>query len=240
MLHHAVNTSNVGRLVEALDALRYRAGSEEGMGVLYGAPGEGKTTAMTYAVNRVSGVFLRARVTWTVTSMLKALCIELELEPGYFKDPMVEAVIDELRKRPRVIFMDESDYLLRQSEMLDVLRDIYDNAKVPIVLVGMEKIALKMGTSDRYNRFKRRITQWVKFDGISVPDTQSLISELCEIQVEEDVVEPLHAAGQANIGEIVRLLQEAEAYAGVNDLSAMGAVEFDEAGLFQGHSIPRF
>jgi len=222
MRNATVLTSNVEAFLGAVEALKKRSAGEEGMGLLWGLPGEGKSTTISYVTNTRGGVFLRARVTWTVTSMLRALMAELNLDGGRFRDPMIDQAIEELSRWPRPVFIDEADYLFRQTDMLDALRDIYDASKVPVILIGMEDIARKIRSNDRFNRFRRRITQWIEFKGLTLADTQLVARELCEVGVEDDLVERIHRETGGNIGHIVIALSLVEHFGKMNGIARVG------------------
>ena len=162
MKHEMAMTTNVRRFLAAVRELNDRSFTVEGMGLLWGQPGEGKSTTVAYATNTLDGIFLRANVCWTLTSMLGALMIELGQPRGRFRTPMHDAAVKCLMEHPRPIFIDEADYLLRQTNMLDEMRDIYDNTGSPVILIGMEEMARKVQAE---GRFGRRITQWVEFRG---------------------------------------------------------------------------
>ena len=81
MKHEMAKTKNIVNFVKAVERLQDRSPGSEGMGLLYGRPGEGKSTAVAYVVNKSGGVFLRANACWTVTSMLGVLVKELGFAP---------------------------------------------------------------------------------------------------------------------------------------------------------------
>jgi DNA transposition AAA+ family ATPase len=116
-------------------------------------------------------------------------------------------------ERPRPIFIDEADYLLRQADMLDTMRDIYDTTGSPVILIGMEEMARKVQTN---GRFARRITQWVEFDGIDLADTRVLADTVCEIGVADDLLAYVHKAARANIGRMTTALARIETFGRTN------------------------
>ena len=226
MKNKTVLTSNIRKFLLAMQALSERGVGGEGMGLLWGEPGEGKSTTIAYVVNSRGGVFLRARVTWTVTSMLQALMRELDLEPSHRRDPMIERAIEELMRHGRPIIVDEADYLFRQTDMLDALRDIYDSAGVPVVLVGMGDIARRIRTNERFSRFRRRITQWVEFAGLTMEDARRVADELCEVHVSDDLLARLHEETRGNIGRVVIGLERIERLGRSSRLDTVGLAEF--------------
>lgn len=221
----------------------------EGMGLLYGRPGEGKTTAVTHVVITYNCVYLRASVAWTPSTMLKTLCRELGLEARRSRFDMLEACAQELALSLRPLIVDEADYIARpgphRTDMLDALRDLYDLAQVPVMLVGMKDLVNKVKPSTRSNlkyadsdeaRFHRRITEVVEFDGLKLVDAQMVAGELCEIGIEGALVpgaakgsvvakgtliEHLFAECGGSIDRLVHELTRVERFGKKNDLDSV-------------------
>ncbi len=235
MKHKMAMTTNVRRFLAAVRELTDRPLGVEGMGLLWGLPGEGKSTTVAFATNSLDGIFLRANACWTVTSMLAALMVELGQPAGRFRAPMVDAAVRCLMEHPRPIFVDEADYLLRKSDMLDVMRDIYDNTGSPVILIGMEEMARKVQTN---GRFARRITQWVEFRGISIVDTRTLADTICDVGVEDTLLSRLHDAARANIGRMTTGLSRIETFARFNKLETVTAKAWGDRAFF--FDQPRF
>ena len=233
MKHEVVPTSNVIKAVTMMEDLRSASAGEEKMGLIHGDPGLGKTTAVTHLTQRTNGVFLRARVSWTVRSMLQSIQRELGQEPGHFSDPMVEEVVQSLALDPRPLIIDEADYLLRQIDMLDALRDIYDTAQVPVVLVMMKEAPRKIRSKSRLSRFKRRITQWVEFEPISLEDVERTAETMAEVEVQGGLLERIHEDTAGNMGKVVIALARVEEFAKTNDLTKVGLSEYGERPLDQ-------
>lgn len=210
MRHEMAMTKNVRRFLIAVQSLNDRPPGLEGMGLLWGLPGEGKTTTLTYVVNQLNGVYVRANACWCVSAMLGEIAHELGLERKRLKAPMMNDIIKKLMEEPRPIFVDEADYLLRQNDMIDALRDIYD--MVPgsaVVLVGMEEMAVKVRSN---GRFARRITQWIEFSGIDLGDARVVADTICEVPVADDLLAHLHGLSRGNIGRMTVGLARIETF----------------------------
>lgn len=229
MRHEMAMTTNVKRFLAAVRALNDRPTGVDGMGLLWGLPGEGKSTTVAYAVNTLDGVFLRANACWTVTSMLGALMVELGQAAGRFRAPMLDAAVRCLMERQRPIFIDEADYLLRQEQMVDVMRDIYDNTGCPVVMIGMEKLAREIQAN---GRFARRITQWVEFSGIGPADARTLADTICEVGVADDLLARLHEASRKNIGRMTTGLSRIEQLAKINGIDAVTLEQWGDRPFF--------
>ena len=237
MKHEMAMTKNMKRFLYAVRELQNRDLGIEGMGLLWGQPGEGKTTAIGYTVNALDGVFLRANRSWSMTGLLSALCAELELPSGRTRAPMFGNCIKKLMERPRPIFVDEADYMLRSFDMLDIMRDIYDLTGSPVILIGMEDLARRLQLADN-GRFARRITQWVEFDGIDTADARVLADTVCEIGVTVDLLEKLYQSARANIGRMITGLSRIETFGRTNNLAEVDAAAYGNRDFF--YDQPRF
>lgn len=208
-------TKNVKKFLAATKILMDRSPGVEGMGLLWGRPGEGKSTVIAFATRHTNGVFLRTNSCWSVTAMLRALSVELRLPQLRYRDPMLSAAVEALAANPRPIFIDEADYLLRNPAMLDALRDIYDLTGVPVVLIGMEDMAVKV---QAVPKLARRVTQWVEFSGVDLGDARVLADTVCEIPLDDALLARLHKAANGNVGRMVTGLARVEAFARSNSM----------------------
>jgi len=202
MRYELAKTKNVRNFYAVMGDLLNRPFGVEGMGVLWGEPGEGKTTVVAHATNQMNGICIRARRSWTMMSLLENIVTELNGVPAGRRSKMEDWIERRLmeNKEQRIIFVDEADYIFHSTDMLDVLRDIYDQTGTPIVLIGMEQIARRIQEN---GRLARRITSWVEFKGIDLEDARIVAEALCEVRVSDDLIAHLHREAKANIGRIV-------------------------------------
>lgn len=222
-------TKNLLRFMTSVEELMNRPAGTEGCGLLWGEPGEGKTTAVAYVANIYDAVFVRAVGCWTVTTMLGELCKELGGQRMLRRADMVEWICRQLAERPRPIFIDEADYLFRQEEMMDSIRDIYDLSGCPVILIGMEEIARKI---QQHARFARRITQWIEFQGVDLADARTLADTCCEARIADDLLKHLHTEARANVGRMIIGLSRIEKMAKASSLSEVTLAQWDGRELF--------
>ena len=229
MKHEMAMTKNMRRFMGAVDELMNRPQGTEGMGLLWGEPGEGKSTALAYVVNAMDGVFVRAVGCWTVTYALGEICRELGGQRMLRRADMISYIVEQLAKQPRPIFVDEADYLFRQFEMVDALRDIYDMSGCPVILCGMEDIARRI---QAHGRFARRITQWIEFQGIDLLDARTVADSLCEVGVHDDLLRHLHEQARGNIGRMVVGLTKIERLARATGLEVVTREQWGDREMF--------
>ena len=232
MRHVMAMTKNMRRFLGAVDELVNRPMGTEGMGLLWGKPGEGKSTSIAYVVNAMDGVYARAMSSWTVTSMLGYLCKELGGHRMLRRADMVDFIVEQLAGKPRPIFIDEADHLFdkpKKFEMAESLRDIYDMSGCPVILCGMEDIAR---TIQSHGRFARRITQWIEFRGIDLTDARTVAGEVCETGVEDCLLQHLHSEANGNIGRMIIGLSKIERMARASNIEAVGLDQWGDRELF--------
>ncbi|MBW4056964.1 MAG: AAA family ATPase [Proteobacteria bacterium] len=229
MKHAMAKTKNVQRFIAAIDALNNATPGTEKCGLLWGDPGEGKTTTVAYAANIYDAIFVRAVGCWTVTSMLGELCKELGGHRMCRRSDMIEFICKALADKPRPVFIDEADYLFAQESMLDAVRDIYDLSGCPVILIGMEDIARKIQNK---SRFARRITQWVEFSGIDMDDARTVVKECSEVEIDDDLLRHLHKEAAGNIGRIIIGLSRIEVFAKSNRLGTVTLRQWDNRPFF--------
>lgn len=210
MKHKMAIVKNIVALEGAYEALAQRGNGVEGMGLVFGDAGFGKTTAITWLRHKTNAVHVRALATWTQRSMLGAIMRELGVEPMYRSADNVQEIVRLLGEHNRGLYVDELDYLLGGGEMnklLDTLRDIHDLSKMPVLLIGMAGVQRKVA-----NRLQlaRRITQFVEFLKADKEDARTLTNTVCEVDVEDDLLEALHKDADGNIGLIANGLSTIE------------------------------
>lgn len=226
-------TQNVRRFLAAVRELNDRPRGVEGMAILWGEPGEGKTTTVAFACNIMGGVFLRANACWTITSMLAALSIELGLPIANQRAPMMAGIIKCLSENPIPIFIDEADYLFQQASMLDVMRDLYDMTGSPVIMIGMEEFSRNV---ESRGKFARRITQSVRFYGINADDARVLAETLSEVKLADDLLAYVHKEAKGNIGRMVTGIARIEQFGKLNALDTVTKKDWAARPLFYDQS----
>ncbi len=224
-----VPISNVSRLAEAGEALLNRAEGMPGMGLVYGASGFGKTTAVAWLATRQNGVFVRALATTTPSSLVESICKELGISRRATNVATIEAIVQRLAETNRPLFVDEADYIAESKRLVETLRDIHDLANVPVILIGMQH--LRRAVSAR-EQLSGRIAQWVEFQESTLDDARTLARELAEVEVADDLLQALHASARGTVRLIVVGLGRIEQFARSRALAKVGAADWPKAADF--------
>ncbi|MCK4783671.1 MAG: ATP-binding protein [Desulfobacteraceae bacterium] len=207
-------TKNVKKLLVAAGSLQDRSENVEGMSLVSGNAGTGKSWASTFAAIKVEGCFVRAKSIWRPVSMLADISSELGGEPTNRTQPMFNFIIGKLMETGRALFIDEADYMKDDKfGLLDLVRDIYDSSRAPVFLIGEENLKNNLSKNAR---FIRRITQEVDFTAIDMEDARTVTNTVCEVTVADDLLERLHGEAKGEIGLIANGLDAIESWAKTN------------------------
>lgn len=233
MRNKLAHVKNVAALQTAFEVLDTRDAGIPGMGLVHGFTGSGKTTAISWLVNRTRGVYARAFGTWTPHSMLAAIMHELGAEPLHRSAYMLKYIADALAVQARPLFIDEANYFAGDTKILDTLRDIHDVSNAPVILIGHE------GTEKRLvhrAQLARRISQWVEFKPLDLEDAAVLASTVCEIELAPDLLAELHSHTKGSIGLMTVGLARIESLAKAQGWTTLDAGTWNGRQFFLGNA----
>jgi hypothetical protein len=145
---------------------------------------------------------------------------------------MLDFVVTKLNsdnRAPRPVFVDEADYCLRDSEIIDTMRDIYDLSGSPVVLIGMEDIARRLRLN---KKVARRITQWIEFKGLDLEDARIVADSCAEVSIGEDLLQFLHVETRANVRRFIIGLTKIEKFALSNQMKVVSCADWGERPLY--------
>lgn len=233
MKNKIVLTKNIAALSDAAEALLRRAPGMPGMGLVHGETGAGKTTAVTWLVNRRNGVYVRANAVWTPSAMFAAILRELGRHAHGSCATMLGDIVEALSLSGRPLFVDEADYLIDSKRMSESLRDIHDMTSVPVLLVGMAGIDQRL--SGR-RQLTGRVMQDVQFGPLDREDAKTIARELCDLRVKADLLDYAVERAGRYIRNLVVALGRIEQYAKSRGMDSIGLAEWGKRDLITGHA----
>jgi DNA transposition AAA+ family ATPase len=219
-----VATSNVKLLFDAMDRLKDRDEGITGMALVYGEPGLGKTRAALKWAMENKGVFLRTKKLMTGRWLLEELVAELGDTPRHHSSDLFRQVIDQLIRHPRVIIVDEVDYLTKDGRVIETLRDIYDTTNTPIVFIGMAEADKRLA---RFKHIYDRFSEVIKFGEFKKSDIKSLADQMCDVQISDDGIDYIYKKSN-RFRQISALFHIAEKIAKRNNLRKISAEQLSK------------
>ncbi len=209
-----IKTANVKNFITLTNNLINRGEGVPGMALVYGEPGLGKTKVATWWAANNDAIFVSAIQVSTPRSLLEEIVKEMGEVPLFRSSDLFNQVVKYLIKDPKVLIVDEVDYLTTDKRGIEILRDIHDRTHTPVILIGMRfaKRNLK-----KYTHLTDRFSEVLHFEPFSTKETDTLINGLSEINFTEDAIKYIHQAG-FGFRQIVKFVDKAETIAEANDL----------------------
>lgn len=141
-----------------------------GMATFYGPSGNGKSMAAQYVAHNHDAVLVECKSLWTKKEMLIAMLKELGLPAKGTLNAMAELVAETLILEDKVLIIDEADYLVKKN-MIEVVRDIHQASKAPVILIGEELLPQKLRA---WERIHNRMLGWVRAEEGSLHELRLL------------------------------------------------------------------
>ena len=173
-----VKTNNVRNFIGLVKNLQNKPKNIPKMGLVYGEPGLGKSQTALWLACKYDGIYIRASNLMTSRWLVEEIVREMDELPRYLTSDNFNVVISKLIQKPKIIFVDEIDYLMNNYKSVETLRDIHDQTDCPIVFVGMGLAHRKL---ERYKHLYDRFSEIVKFETFGVGDLSQIFSQLSEI-----------------------------------------------------------
>jgi DNA transposition AAA+ family ATPase len=221
-----VKTNNVKRFITMMNNLQNRAEGVPGMGLVYGEPGLGKTQTIKWWAFKNDAILIRCNQMMSARWLLKEILDYMsEIKPYSISDSF-EEVIRNLILTPRVLIVDEVDYLtMDKNKSIEILRDIHNKTNVPVVLVGMTNARSRL---KKFSHLYDRLSEIVKFERFSKSDIKMIVKELSEIELTDCAIKYIHS-NLNRFRQIVKVINKAETIAKANGLSSIDEILIKEA-----------
>ncbi len=210
-----VKTNNVRNFIGLVENLQNKPKNIPKMGLVYGEPGLGKSQTALWLACKYDGIYIRASNLMTSRWLVEEIVREMDELPRYLTSDNFNVVISKLSQKPKIIFVDEIDYLMNNYKSVETLRDIHDQTDCPIVFVGMGLAHRKL---ERYKHLYDRFSEIVKFETFGGNDIAQIINQLAEIKFTPETIEYIHKKYN-RFRQIVQLINQMEIFAKDNNLT---------------------
>ncbi len=210
-----VKTQNVKNFIGLVENLQNKPKNIPKMGLVYGEPGLGKSQTALWLACKYDAIYLRATNLMTGRWLLEELVKELDEIPRFLTSDNFNLVVQNLKQKPKIIFIDEIDYLMNNYKSIETLRDIHDETNCLIIFVGMGLVHRKL---ERYKHLYDRFSEILKFETFGVNDLSQIFRQLSEIPFAPDAIEYIYLKYN-RFRQIVQLINQMENFAKDNNLS---------------------
>ena len=211
-----IEIENVKGANRVLKNLLERTRTENvGLGLFYGRAGLGKTRWATKTAQDNGYVYLRLESNITTKDFLKNLLSRLlhKTMPSYqvsgTQNEIYMQILDLLQSDPNItIFCDEIEYAFSNQRILASIRDLCDQSLATFVLLGMERAKEDI---QRLNQcyFSRCLSAF-EFKQLTLPDTEKIIYELCEVTVDNEIIKFIHNRSNGTMRIINKFIDSIE------------------------------
>lgn len=233
--HILSNTNNVkeGRL--ALQYLLSRPiAHQPGLGMIYGAPGLGKTQFSQRTAIQQNYVYLSAKKADSAKSFIAELTRLLLLRyyptsvPYSFgsRSTLFYRCIDMINENTStasmpVIMVDEVDNIVHEAHegIVGMLRDIVDNTAAVVLMIGMQDLknkVLKLNT-----HYYNRVVYFCEFKPLCHADVKLMSGDLCEIALSADLVKKISQQSKGDARKVIKYLRHYEELGKAHGLSSL-------------------
>lgn len=204
-----VRTSNVARLLAALEVLKGRGAPEACMLLVAGPAGMGKSRSGLWWAMQENAVHVRVKAAATPHWLLTDIVRELgDTAPAHSCEKLFAQAVGHLSKHPRAIVIDEVENALHDIKVIETARDISDLVEVPVLLIGREYVP---GRLKRYPHIWTRIAAQAQFGPATSDDIRKCATELSEVPIADAVCSVIEKQADGHIREVVKCIANAEA-----------------------------
>lgn len=223
-----IPTQNVIEADRCIEELASRPKLEMvGLGLIYGAPGLGKTTYASRAAFRNGWIYIRLESTTTTKTFATTLLRQLhkrfalgDLSLVGSSHNLFQRAIALLTAHPEtVIVIDEIDYGFKNHELLGTIRDIVDETLAIVLLVGMENAMERLLQINRY--YFDRCSQFYQFAPATIDDITAICTAVMDVTPSNDVIRYIHRVSGGNLRQAVNIMDSIEKLARAAGLSSV-------------------
>lgn len=215
MKNSLIKTRNVKKFISLMDNLQKAPSNVSKMALVYGAFGLGKSQTIMWWVTNNDAIYVRCNHNISPRWLLSEIVKELDEVPCYTSQRLFEQIEEKLKYNPKILVVDEIDYLFSNKHTIETLRDIHDKLGIPVLLVGMELADKKL---QKYGHINDRIFAKLKFEKLSKEDFKEIIETLSEVKFSDNAIKYI-TNRNLQFRQLVKVITKAEQLANTNKLS---------------------
>jgi len=228
--------NNVALCMRALERAIKRPKFLPAMVCFYGPSGWGKTFSACYVANKYRAYYVEVRSSWTKKALLQAICKEMGITPAKTIYEMAEQITEHLRLTGRPLIIDEMDHIV-EKKAVEIIRDIYDGSNTAMLLIGEERIPLKL---KKWERFHGRILDWIPAQPVDLEDAKVLMQfSARKVKIKDDLLSRIVELARGSVRRVCVNLSRVEEEALGMGLKEIGLKEWGDRPLWTGEAPAR-
>lgn len=219
---HVLPLRNVTELMAAIGRALDRPAGVEGMVVLSGAPGLGKTWAATRVANEFDAILVELPSCVTRAGFCRLVSAEIGVtaRPATIENLVREIGVWLADNPRRPLIVDEADHLAKGRGMgLEIIRDIYrlcSPAGAAIVLIGERTFKQTLERPD-WERVASRVVEWAEALPVDAGDVQMLAEQLYPaMPLDDELVGAVLAEARGSVRRAINALHARHSAAAVS------------------------
>jgi DNA transposition AAA+ family ATPase len=207
-------TKNVKKFIELTDTLKKAPPNLPKMALVYGDFGLGKSQTILWWVTNNDAIYIRCNYKMSGRWLLSEIVEELDEIPYYQSSQLFKQIEEKLKFNPKILVIDEIDFLLNNASVIEVVRDLHDKIGIPIILVGMNLAEQKF---KRHKHIYDRLLGVLKFQTFDKNDVIKIVKEMSEVNFSEEALEII-ASKFNQFRQLVKFINKVENIAKMNNL----------------------
>lgn len=218
-----IETENYQRAMALCDELLGVCYGVE-MAAIIGRAGRGKTTAAERIyTNNPDTIYVLYHEDWAYTELLREITFRLCGTRPRYRQACFEMIQNEIGNKRRILMIDEVDRA--NLKCLNVLRNIHDVCKTPILLIGEEDLKNKLS---RERRLISRMRNIISFEAVCRADVLVWYREAMGQQLSSELAAKLLRHAQGDFRNVLTDALEAERIMQASGINALTERIVDE------------
>lgn len=229
---------NVTLALETAYKLIDRPPGVDGLGLFYGPSGYGKSRASQFVQNKLNAIYIEVFDYWSRVKFCQNLLAELgvTMKRGTIADMMEKALLHLQDDPNRLLIIDEADKLVDKG-MIELVRDLYKGARIPVLLVGEERLPEKLAA---YERCQNRVTAFAMAEQSDLSDARALARIYHpRLTIQDDLLAEIVTKTRGVASRIVTTLAEVSQFAATHGVTTINAADYVGGTVFTGQAPRR-
>ncbi|MGD0660413.1 MAG: ATP-binding protein [Syntrophorhabdales bacterium] len=219
---------NVALCTAAMQEAMNRRPEQDGIVVLSGPTGFGKTYAACYVANTFHSIYVECTSTFTKKVFFAEVAEAVGISSKGTSRSLEKEVTETLVALNQPLIVDEVDYLVRNG-LIDVIRDIHRSTGVACLLIGEEELPQKLL---KWTRVTGRVLRWVPAQPVSLDDARALAPFYSpKVDIADDLLGAMVKAARGSVRQVSANLVRIEAAALKKSVRKLDLAAWLELGL---------